>query len=461
MKLFFIGILFPALAFSQIGINTSNPKSTLDITAKNADGSSTNVDGLLVPRIDRRRAQSMINILTSTLVFIDNSETGTQSGIAVNIDTVGYYYYDGKTWVKLHNPTNASFASSNIYNANGTLTGNRTVTQNANRLSFTGTAVNAFSVAENTLSIDAANKKVGMGTTTPSSTLSVITRVSGGLTDAVSAGINNCGAPCGQQSARNITLYNMNSSNGQFAGLDFIPGTSETGISGASIVGMDRDISNNYAGLQFFTRNASGYEPRVTLKSSGNVGVGTEDPTEKMDINGNLRVRDVPLGDLDSQDNYLGISSTGVLKRINVKTSSFILFATKTTTTNLTGGEGNNSNLDFNFLNNINSNYIEKVSGTNKFKVKKSGIYSIEIVGKFNNIPVGNNQEKGVALRLHINNDIFQVRGERWANDAGTSYLHQTVILNQNDEIYLQTQTGKSSYTQSPGSSIFITYIPN
>jgi hypothetical protein len=41
-----IAILFSTIAYAQLGINTTTPKSTLDITAKNATGSSTATDGL-------------------------------------------------------------------------------------------------------------------------------------------------------------------------------------------------------------------------------------------------------------------------------------------------------------------------------------------------------------------------------------------------------------------------------
>ncbi|MFP3637182.1 hypothetical protein, partial [Bacillus sp. SIMBA_033] len=54
-----IAFFFAATVYSQVGVNTSNPASSLDITAKNATGNSTHVDGLLIPRVDRERAQSM------------------------------------------------------------------------------------------------------------------------------------------------------------------------------------------------------------------------------------------------------------------------------------------------------------------------------------------------------------------------------------------------------------------
>ncbi|WP_449401338.1 hypothetical protein [Chryseobacterium wanjuense] len=123
--------------FSQVGINTQAPTSTLDIVAKNATGTSQNVDGLLLPRVDRQRAQSMTSVPASTLIYVNSVATGTQAGIAANIDTVGYYYFDGTVWIKLNSGSTPQ-TMVNIYNSDGTLTGNRTVTQADKTLAFTG-----------------------------------------------------------------------------------------------------------------------------------------------------------------------------------------------------------------------------------------------------------------------------------------------------------------------------------
>lgn len=88
---------------AQVGIGNSNPSSTLEITAKNPTGTTTNVDGVLIPRVDRQRALSMTSIPESTLIYVNNIATGTATGIASNITAVGFYYFDttANKWMSL------------------------------------------------------------------------------------------------------------------------------------------------------------------------------------------------------------------------------------------------------------------------------------------------------------------------------------------------------------------------
>ncbi|WP_312554717.1 hypothetical protein [Empedobacter brevis] len=86
---------------AQVGIGTENPKATLDVTAVQPKGTGTNVEGVLIPRVDRERAQSMRNVEKSTMIYVDEVTTGIQTETAINIDTEGFYYFDGTVWVKI------------------------------------------------------------------------------------------------------------------------------------------------------------------------------------------------------------------------------------------------------------------------------------------------------------------------------------------------------------------------
>lgn len=233
-------LFISSIAYSQVGVNTPNPKATFDITAKNTTGTDSNVDGLLIPRVDRQRAQSMTSVETSTLIYVNAVSTGTQTGTAINIDAVGYYYFDGSAWIKL-NTSAASFEDTNIYNKNGTLSANRTVTQGARTLSFVASATNAFSVDGSTFSVDAANDRVGIGTTSPTNKLVV-------------KGIN------AQPTSTSATLRVDGSSN---HALDF--GTFADSPYGSYISSLDKGSGN---GL-----------PLILNPLGSNVGIGTIDPT--------------------------------------------------------------------------------------------------------------------------------------------------------------------------------------
>lgn len=88
------------LCLSQVGINTTNPKATLELVAQNPTGSSTNVDGLIIPRVDRQRAQNMTSIETSTIIYINDETTGSATGVATEINQKGFYFFNGTKWTK-------------------------------------------------------------------------------------------------------------------------------------------------------------------------------------------------------------------------------------------------------------------------------------------------------------------------------------------------------------------------
>lgn len=96
------------LGFSQVGINTPSPASTLDVVATNPTGITTNVDGILIPRVTRQRAQSMTSVPTSTLIYINEAVTGTAAGTTINVSNAGFYIYNGSNWESMTGGQNSS-----------------------------------------------------------------------------------------------------------------------------------------------------------------------------------------------------------------------------------------------------------------------------------------------------------------------------------------------------------------
>ncbi|MEJ5049315.1 hypothetical protein WH221_05715 [Chryseobacterium culicis] len=124
-----------ACIFAQtagVGIDTTTPNSTLDVNGKLGN---TDIDGLQAPRLTRAQLSAKGDALyranqKGTLIYITDISAGDNTGPRLNINSTGYYYFDGTAWQKLISNYN------NIYNADGTLTNTRTVTQDGKDLRF-------------------------------------------------------------------------------------------------------------------------------------------------------------------------------------------------------------------------------------------------------------------------------------------------------------------------------------
>ncbi|MFK5983645.1 MAG: hypothetical protein QM499_12085, partial [Flavobacteriaceae bacterium] len=98
MKHFIVIIVlfvYPLLVKSQVGINNTNPKATLDITATDQSNPS-NTDGLLIPRIDDFPATSPTAAQQGMMVYLTTTSGG---------NAPGYYYWNNNAgpaaWVGL------------------------------------------------------------------------------------------------------------------------------------------------------------------------------------------------------------------------------------------------------------------------------------------------------------------------------------------------------------------------
>ncbi|MEG0927226.1 hypothetical protein [Chryseobacterium sp.] len=104
-------------AQSQIGINTPNPRATLDIAAKTSDGSSP--EGVIFPKLtgdeiksaDVHYGADQVGAIIFATSGVSSSEYGSKTE---NINIPGYYYFDGAKWIKMEQN------SWNIEGNNGT-----------------------------------------------------------------------------------------------------------------------------------------------------------------------------------------------------------------------------------------------------------------------------------------------------------------------------------------------------
>lgn len=113
-----MGLLFSLAGFAQVGVGTTAPAATLDVTATNLTG--TTVDGLLVPRVSRSRAQTMTGTPTSTVLYVNDISTGTATGTTINVTAVGFYFFNGTVWERLGAASTTGWAITGNSGLSGT-----------------------------------------------------------------------------------------------------------------------------------------------------------------------------------------------------------------------------------------------------------------------------------------------------------------------------------------------------
>lgn len=169
-------------AWSQVGINTESPRATLDVMAL-PDVSSA-IDGIIAPQLSGSKLQSKNSLYTAAqegvIVYAQSASpgAGNTSDKTRNITAPGYYYFNGTVWVPIvisaSNGLTVDAATQNL-KLGGSIIQPTTISNITaqNNLAFTGTGVNAINFNSNTLSIDATNKRVGIGSSSPLKTLDI------------------------------------------------------------------------------------------------------------------------------------------------------------------------------------------------------------------------------------------------------------------------------------------------
>ncbi|KQS93460.1 hypothetical protein [Chryseobacterium sp. Leaf394] len=128
--------------YSQVGIDTTDPKATLDVTARSADLSK--IDGIIAPRLSGNELKSKDGLYrpnqNAAFVYATSAASPTTAK-TVEITKAGYYYYDAvlAKWVTFQSSTGSGITTNEITNPINT------ITSTVNGISSTTNAVNAVS----------------------------------------------------------------------------------------------------------------------------------------------------------------------------------------------------------------------------------------------------------------------------------------------------------------------------
>ncbi|MGG5210820.1 hypothetical protein ACQWU4_18020 [Chryseobacterium sp. MIQD13] len=349
-----------SISYAQtIGINTNDPKSTLDINGKKDTSGNllaTDITGIQAPRLTRAELTSKGNTLYGTdqkgvLIYITDITGGDADAASprVNVTATGYYYFDGAAWIKVGSGT-----AANDWHT----TGNNDIVDGTNFLGTTNHVSLAFRVN---------NQPAGRITPSDGSSLSDnIFFGAGAGTSPDFAGTANVGIGYNALNANTIGANNVaigkealaaNTSNndniaiGSYAlrdlsgsgldniGIGFRAGKGITGGVMNIMIGNHSGGSNPDGNYQLNIGNAiygTGFSSNNPALPAGKIGLLIPDPTELLDLGGfnaigqgGLRIRNInSTGYISSvmSDKIVVADSSGVLKTMSaaniVKSSS-------------------------------------------------------------------------------------------------------------------------------------------
>lgn len=150
------------ITYSQIGINTENPKATLDIKSSPSD--LTVIDGIIPPRLSGDELKSKETLYGSdhvgTIVYITSAVT-SPSTITANVNESGHYHFDGTLWHKMKLSSVDDTNDAWVNDAPNSMV----------KLGTQSDAITTRGVGSEFVVKD--NGNVGIGTSSPTSTLAV------------------------------------------------------------------------------------------------------------------------------------------------------------------------------------------------------------------------------------------------------------------------------------------------
>lgn len=443
------GIIISLQMFSQIGLNTPNPQASLDVVGQ---PTSPNVfDGIIAPRITgaQLRAKTYTQKQQGALVYVTAADLAP-SGQTAEVTSTGYFYFDSNLnrWQKLNSGAVAV----------GDPTTDAFIDDPANTMVKLGAASTGTARSSNTDFVIKDNGRVGIGTEFPdtalhikengnadSNQLKVESTNSSPLINLERTGSNNlsAGAELGKLSF-----------NGKIAGANF------------PLAGIKANYwgngSTNSSALTFSTSD----RPAVVVNENGDMGIGRNDasyamsPTQKLDVDGNVRFRDVPSSTLNNKDMLMALDANGVAKKVAITAPASVLVATRTGPS-AKSADGSHAIMWFENTRLLNNAYLKRIdNGT--FQAAKTGLYTISITAHFDQVPEGTplaSHYRGVTVGVSSGTKKTAHYGSNYLGDGYTN-ITAVFILNAGEQFHAHSQCDKGGMYRQMEATMSVVYTP-
>lgn len=326
-------VLICANGISQVGIGTTDPKATFQITTFNASNPS-NTEGIIIPSIDNFPTTNPTADQNGMLVFL---KTATTSGSPFGANAIGFYFWDNpnSTWIGVTTTKNTWLLTGNSNTVDGTnyLGTNNNVplnfkvnNQKAGRLSTTQTFygyqagnlnTNSFNTAIGTeaLSKYTGNANTAIGYQALKEATTAANNVAIGYL-ALSSVVNGGGSnvAIGNEALRNNTT-DSNTAIGYRALSNTTTGYSNTAIGREALANNTTGIENSAIGRNALSSNTTGQENtaigrealRANTTGSNNTAVG-----KNALVNNTIGVENTAIGKVAMQNNTTGEKNTAI-----------------------------------------------------------------------------------------------------------------------------------------------------